>query len=364
MTTMKKYNQPLMLEENELQSVLNTDFKERELSSYTELVAPNTAKLKVYGPLMKHGNWWTDFLGLSAYSSITKEFKRLLVDSKIQNIILDIDSPGGMVSGCGELANLIYNSQENKNIVSYVSGMGCSAAYYLASATSKVYANQSAKIGSIGVVACINDDDSNTKTIEIVSSKSKDKRLDVQTEAGKAKIQQEVDILGDIFISDVARFRDINASIIEQTNGGSFIGQQAMNYNLIDEVSDFETILKEFAMEQTTQATTPAIDTADIIAKERARASAISAKANELKMTNLGDMLIQSNLSEDEAVKHLESAKLDIDSKYQKAQPTQSTDFAKVMADTKNPTIEPKVTIDDDDEESLVNALVSSANHE
>ena len=212
-------------------------------------------------------------------------------------------------------------------------------------------------------MACINGDDSNTKTIEIVSSKSKDKRLDVQSEAGKAKIQQEVDILGDIFINDVARFRDISASIIEQTNGGSFIGQQAMNYNLIDEVSDFETILKEFAMEQT-QATTPAVDTADIIAKERARASAISAKANELKMTNLGDMLIQSNLSEDEAIKHLESAKLDIDSKYQKSQPTQATDFAKVMAETKNPTIEPKVTIDDDDEESLVNALVASANNE
>lgn len=271
---MRKYNQPLMLEENELQSVLNTDFKERELSSYTELVAPNTAKLKVYGPLMKHGNWWTDFLGLSAYSSITKEFKKLLADLKIENIILDIDSPGGMVSGCGELANLIYNSRNNKNIMSYISGMGCSAAYYLASATSKVYANQSAKVGSIGVVACITPEDSNTKTIEIVSSKSKDKRLDVQSEAGKAKIQQEVDILGDIFINDVARFRDINASIIEQTNGGSFIGQQAINYNLIDEVSDFETILKEFAMEQT-QATTPAVETADIIAKERARASAI-----------------------------------------------------------------------------------------
>jgi len=241
--------------------------------------------------------------------------------------------------------------------------MGCSAAYYIASATSKVYANQSAKIGSIGVVACINYDESNTKTIEIVSSKSKDKRLDVQTEAGLNKVQQEVDALGDIFISDVARFRDLNSSIIEQTNGGSFIGQQAMNYNLIDEVSDFETILKEFTMEQTTQATEPAIDTADIIAKERARASTISAKANELKMTNLGDMLIQSNLSSDDAIKHLESASLDVESKYPSIAPTQATEFAKVMANSENPTIEPKVTTDDD-EESLVNALVSSANNE
>lgn len=81
-------------------------------------------------------------------------------------------------------------------------------------------------------------------------------------------------------------------------------------------------------------------------------------------MTNLGDMLIQSNLSEDEAIKHLESAKLDIDAKHGTAEPTQATDFAKVMADTKNPTIERKVTIDDDDEESLVNALVASANNE
>jgi len=374
-----KYKQPLMIDANFAESIFDEKFEERELSSYTDLINPNTAKLKIYGPLMRHGSWWSDFLGLSAYSSITKEFKKLLEEPQIENIILDIDSPGGMVNGCGELADFIYNSRDKKNIISYVSGTGCSAAYYLASASSKVYVHKSAKVGSIGVIACIDIvKDKNVKQIEIVSSKSKEKRLNVESKEGKDKIQQEVDALADIFIDDVAKFRSVSTEQIEQTNGGTFIGQDGIASGLVDEVSDLETILKEISMTdhledkkevveakaevkqvEVTQAepTAEKVDTVDLVAQERSRVSAIMAKGNELNLSALAQDLVNADTEEKTALKMLDSAEKDTQTKHPSIA---GTGFTNAMAKVENPEVKAKG--EEDSQEATINSIVDIAN--
>ena len=98
--------------------------------------------------------------------------------------------------------SLKVSTKRNKAIF-----LSFSPLYWIASACDKIYATDTAVIGSICVVSIFEKDDDN-KTIEIVSSQSPNKRPNVETEEGKTKIQEHVDALVDVFINKVALNRD------------------------------------------------------------------------------------------------------------------------------------------------------------
>ncbi len=70
--------------------------------------------------------------------SFANDFQQALNNPAISNIILHIDSPGGMVTGVHECAEMIYQARGKKPMTAYVSGMAASAAYWLASAVMKL----------------------------------------------------------------------------------------------------------------------------------------------------------------------------------------------------------------------------------
>jgi ClpP class serine protease len=75
---------------------------------------------------------------------------------KVRGIILDMDSPGGMVSGTPELAQVIEGVQ--KRIYAFSNGLIASAAYWLASATDGIFLTMAAEAGSIGVYQVVYDE--------------------------------------------------------------------------------------------------------------------------------------------------------------------------------------------------------------
>ncbi len=80
---------------------------------------------------------------------ISGELAQAESDPHVNSILLDFDSPGGMVSGTPELADRIAGAK--KPVYSFTSGQIASAAYWLASASDAIFATQSADVGSIGV---------------------------------------------------------------------------------------------------------------------------------------------------------------------------------------------------------------------
>ena len=367
----KNHGIPLMMEEQAFKALSNSTYEGKEVSNYVTQYGDNTVVLGIRGPLMKKGSFWDVFFGVSAYDSITKELKTLLKNKDVENIILDIDSPGGMVNGCGELADLIFKARDQKNIISYVSGYGCSAAYYLASAASKVYANKSATVGSIGVIASfVINKDENTKEINIVSSKSKDKLTDVETTEGRKKVQADVDTQADIFMNDISRYRDISLETIENTKGGTFIGQQALEMKLVDGISELQTILEELEMNDKSKIqaveseakveakdVTPSVDV-NAIAK---RAADITAKACELNLQGLGSTLVNSSMKTTEALATLTAASEDFSAKAEKETPAvASTDFDKVMGQIENPEVGAKAETKENDYTAEVNSYFQS----
>ena len=205
----------------------------------------NKAVIPISGPIFPKSNIMTAFSGATSIDMLAKDLGAAVDDEDIEEIILDIDSPGGHVTGINEMSNMIRNYSNQKKITSYVSGTGASAAYWLAIAASEVVLDATSRVGSIGVVVAYPKE--STDSIEIVNSASPHKRPDISTDEGKKVVVEQMDALADVFISSVAKFRDVSEKVVMKDfgKGGILVGEHAVNAGMADRLGSFEQLLKE-----------------------------------------------------------------------------------------------------------------------
>jgi signal peptide peptidase SppA len=204
-----------------------------------------TAVLPVTGPLFRYANLFTAISGATSYEVLARELGQALDNPEVQSIILDIDSPGGEVNGCAELANLIYQARERKPIIAYCSGDAASGAYWIASSCERIVISETASLGSIGVVG-IYRRSNDAEQFEIVSSQSPYKRLDPQDEGDRARLQSRIDALAEIFISAVAKHRGLDPPTVKAQfgQGDLLIGAQAVAQGLADSINTLDQTLQ------------------------------------------------------------------------------------------------------------------------
>ena len=97
------------------------------------------------------------FYGATDTAKIEEAVKSAASDGNIEQIILMINSPGGAVSGTPELGRAVAAAQAVKPVTAYCSDMCASAAYWVAAQAGKIYANETAVVGSIGVRMLLHD---------------------------------------------------------------------------------------------------------------------------------------------------------------------------------------------------------------
>lgn len=211
----------------------------------------DVAILNVAGPLFKRANLFTEFSGATSYDILRRDLQAALDDPGIHGILLSVDSPGGEVHGTDELAKAIFAARGVKPIHAYVSGLGASAAYWIASAADRVIVSDAALLGSIGVVMGMTDTSKRdeargVKAFQFVSSQSPDKRPDLNTDEGRSRIQSTVDALADVFIAAVAKHRAVKPEKVtsEFGRGGVLVGAAAVAVGMADAVGTFESALE------------------------------------------------------------------------------------------------------------------------
>ena len=160
-------------------------------------------------------------------------------DDSIEEIILNINSPGGTVTGVPEMAERI--AQIDKKVIAFTDSQMCSAAYYLAAGADEIYCTKSADVGSIGVYAVYMDYSRNLANEGVVVnaiSAGTDKLMGAwwkpMSEDEKAKIQASVDKIADGFRSHVTTFRD--SVKLQSMQGQVFDGEDACLNGLCDSV--------------------------------------------------------------------------------------------------------------------------------
>ena len=87
------------------------------------------AVIHIDGALSYRSDFWTAWLGMDTYDSISAAFDKCMADEKVKGILLDINSPGGEVGGCSDLAEKIFAARGSKEygIVARTGGIMCSS---------------------------------------------------------------------------------------------------------------------------------------------------------------------------------------------------------------------------------------------
>lgn len=211
-----------------------------------------TAIIPVVGPIFRYANMFTEISGATSTQLLATDFRAALDDPNVQSIILDINSPGGTASGINELGDMIFAARGEKPIIAYAGGEIASAAYWLGSAADEIVIDRTGLAGSIGAAVTFSDTSARdaragVRTVEIVSSQSPDKRIDVNQDEGRAKVQKIVDDLAGVFVEAVARNRGVSVETVlsDFGQGGLMIGNTAVEAGLADRTGSLEAVLLE-----------------------------------------------------------------------------------------------------------------------
>lgn len=186
--------------------------------------------------------------GATSTQILATDIRQALDNPAVKAIVLNIDSPGGVASGINELADMIYAGRSQKRIVAYVGGTGASAAYWIASAAHEVVVDDTAMVGSIGVVVEVLVDAATgkgAKRYEIVSRNAPNKRPDLATEQGRAKVGETVDAMAAVFENKVARNLGVAPGRVPAMggHGGLLVGSAAVKSGLAHRLGSLEGLI-------------------------------------------------------------------------------------------------------------------------
>lgn len=212
-----------------------------------------TAIIPVIGSLINRGAWLGSYSGETSYEGLKFQIGHAADDPRTSAILLDIDSPGGEAVGCSECAALIRAAGTKKPVGAVVNGMAASAAYWLASAASKVWVSETSVTGSIGVVMLHGDfsrkldKEGITPTLIFSGAHKVDGHPFAPLPEGvKADLQAECDQFYAMFVRAVASGRGgMSERAIRATEARTYIGKDAVDEGLADEVGTFEVALAD-----------------------------------------------------------------------------------------------------------------------
>lgn len=204
-------------------------------------VQNGVAVINIESPIYRKSSWW---LGGITHKEIKAEIQKALDNEEVKAIFYNIYSPGGSVAGTQELAAFIKEASSKKPSCAFVDGMCCSAAYWLASATGKIYAAESAELGSIGVVLMHRDYSKVYEKwgvqytyITAGSKKSVGASEIPLSDEDKEYLQNQVNGIYDVFLENISQNMglDLNKKT-EWADGRVFLGKDAVNLGLVSKI--------------------------------------------------------------------------------------------------------------------------------
>ena len=249
------------------------------------VVVGGVAVINISGPIMRSGMWsWAGRRISQGQDGIARALEFALADRSVRAILLDINSPGGVVSGTKELADRIAEAAATKPMAAYANGLMASAAMWLGAATGRVFAPVTATVGSIGVIMVHTDFSRLNEKWGISYSYITGGKLKAAgnpdnplSDEARALFQKQVNELHAIFKADVMRGLDITAPAESWAEGQTMLAGEAHSLGLVTTIvrdidSAINTLRQEAVMDYQTLAAQHPELLAEITQKAEAQA--------------------------------------------------------------------------------------------
>lgn len=226
-------------------------------------VVDGVAVLPVYGALMRTRSFF-----FSSYQEIAEDLAMADRDAEVRGIVLDIDSPGGLVAGLGDLSAALRARRGDgsaKPVSVFVGGNCASAAFWLAASAGPIAIGSGTVLGSIGAVIEYIDlepmfEKMGAKIVRFVASQSPNKRVEPDSDIGSAELQALVDDAGAEFVAAVAAGRGVSeAAVLERMGQGLvFAGPEAIERGMADRRATLSEIIAGMAGRESDVSAAPA----------------------------------------------------------------------------------------------------------
>lgn len=194
-----------------------------------------------------------DWFGGTSTDAFGRGFTAAMANENIAGVVIDVDSPGGLIYGVDELSERIFKARGTKPVVAVANSMAASAAYWIASAAEKFVVMPHGDVGSIGVWAMHQDwskyeEDLGIKTTLVSSGKFKveGNPWSALDEEAKSEMQKRVDSLHEDFIGRVAENRGVRASAVRSSYGqGRLVpAKEAVEAGMVDGIMSLDDVLR------------------------------------------------------------------------------------------------------------------------
>jgi signal peptide peptidase SppA len=208
-----------------------------------DVTRDGVAMVPVCGTLVHRLGCVRPYSGMTGYDGVRHNVLSALADPAIRGVLLDIDSPGGEVSGLFDLADTLFAARKIKPVWAVLNESAYSAGYAIASACARVTVPRTGGTGSIGAVVlhteiskALDKDGITVTVIRSAARKMEGNRFEPLSDATRARIQAEVDAVADLFVDTVARNRNLAAGRIRDMEAGCFYGAAGVKAGLADAV--------------------------------------------------------------------------------------------------------------------------------
>lgn len=214
------------------------------------------ANIPVIGSLINRGySAEAGSMSKASYEGLKSLIAHASADDNTKAVLLDIHSPGGEAIGAFELAAAVRALAAKKPVTAVVNGMAASAAYAIAASARRIITTSTGVSGSIGVVMMHADfsralDKAGvTPTLIFAGAHKVDGHpFAPLADDVREDLQREVDVFYDQFVQTVAAGRKgLSSAAIRGTEARTYIGADAVDIGLADEVGTFEAALTDLS---------------------------------------------------------------------------------------------------------------------
>lgn len=188
--------------------------------------------------------------GLQMFRESLREAVR---SEEIGTIVLDIDSPGGLVDLVPETAAEVRAANAQKPVIAVANTLAASGAYWIASQAKELVVTPSGEVGSIGVFTehwdfsgALEAAGENPTLISAGKFKVEGNPYEPLADEAKAALQQGVDDFYTLFVKDVAKGRGVSVSEVKNGYGQGRVetAKRAVESGLADRVEPIEATIQ------------------------------------------------------------------------------------------------------------------------
>jgi capsid assembly protease len=215
-----------------------------------------TAILPIHGTIFRKANFFMYFSGGTSSNMVISAANQLAQMDNIENVVLDVDSPGGSVGGLVLATAALRRMTEAKNVISVSEDLNASAAYMLSS-VAPIMVNPSSITGSIGTIGVLQNVARKAANegydIRLVRStpstlKAVPNSIEPLSDEGIGIIQRSVDKHFNDFIKAISLNKGISMDDALELAGKGEVhdGEEAIKAGLADGVGTVASTVEEF----------------------------------------------------------------------------------------------------------------------